>query len=303
MPNCMKEGWGQAGVWKSPIGGEQDRPFVVSKRMLTPLHPQTRPSAPRNSLPTGGLGQSTTGAFKITLGSSCSAPSLSAWMEEERNSRGVGNVNLSLSLSSKAGASMEDLRPAGGSGIYFGSRPMWATESDKARKAATFQGRNKSMQSNQQKPISLQSPAEQQYMNDLAARAKRREATPETLTPASSRPASSGASRASAERRRSGRENSVTIEATGTPLATMERGQVSPGLNPAQRLNKLLSQSFKSHCVCYGNGVTDSHLLDLPEQSLNETGALDYMIRRSRNKGDFYAGNAYKGSKGTMLGA
>lgn len=330
MPNCMKEGWGQAGVWKSPIGGEQDKPFIASKRMMTPLHPQTRPSAPTNSLNTGGFGMSCNpSAFKITLGSS-SAPCLSAWMED----KGGGKGNTSLSLGSTASALIADpsMKPAGGNGVWFGSRPMWAMNRDKRMKQMASQAqaplkmfepqqqqraasqwnppkaRQMSSEPQLQQVISLRSPAEQRHLMDAKKACRRGEATPETLTPASSRPASSGGSRGSAERRnRSAPRGDPTYEATTTPLASTIGEHSMSKSNTGQRLASLLSESmsssFKSHCVCHGQGLRDDHLLDLPDRSQQGHGTLDQMLSTSRRRGDLYAGNIHKGSRGTMLGA
>lgn len=321
MPNCMKDGWGQAGVWNSPIGGEQDRSYQASKRMMTPRHEATRAAYPRNSVSTGGHGMSTSPlSFKITLGGSSSAPCLplAAWTEEADNRGFAGNSQLSLTLTGQPVAPTgPQMKPAGAGGVFFGNVPMWAksswaSEINKRRKQSTYQATNSPGEQqlmthqprmHQQQPISLRSPVEQQLLEQFAPNRseplkawRRSEATPETLTPVSSRPASSAGSRGSGDRR--------IMEATMMPgVNTMNLSGDNKSF--ASFLTPSMTSSWKGNAACHGIGsVSDAQLQTLPARRTNSSpGVLEAMIKSARRKGEIYAGNVHKGSKGTMLGA
>lgn len=308
MPNCMEEGWGRAGVWTiNPSKPTQDRPFHATKRAITPTHPASRPAQPANSLSMGNLRNkaNSQGAFKVTLGS-VSTPSLAAFLKREAGIIDGGTDNA---------------KAAGGSGVFFGSRPMWAASSDKNRrqpKAAAYQPWADRPSPARQAPISLWSAAEQQCMGQFDAEKPRQvpilqQATPDTRTPCSSRPASSGGSSASAKRRMA-RENNSSFEANTSPQALQNSPTMISTNSTGHRLQALLARSlsssssatdsFQSHCICYGESVKDKTLLSLPEQrDSSNPSHLDTMIKRQRSFGDIFAGNTHKGSRGTMLGA
>lgn len=319
MPNCMREGWGQAGVWNSPMGEGQEKAYAVSKRMMTPRHLATKCAVPRNSLNTGGasMGGNPLG-FKITLGGSSSVPSLklNAWMEDEEEDR--GGRDLSMSLTGKPIATTgPHMKPAGGGAVFFGDRPMWATSSDNRRKQSAYQASSQSLEP-RQTPISLRSPSEQALLAQFAGNSARAEpvkawrrgfeATPETLTPASSRAVSSAGSAGSGKLR--SRSGMIQVEAT--PRRVLMEGE-KPQMarlavnNVSPFMNLSMASSWKGPCHCHGEGVTCKELLDLPKRTTNSQpghpGALDAVIRNARCKGELMAGNLLKGSKGTMLGA
>lgn len=257
--------------------------------------------------------------FKITLGGSSSVPSLklNAWMEDEEEDR--GDRDLSMSLTGKPIATTgPHMKPAGGGAVFFGDRPMWATSSDKRRKQTAYQATSQSLDP-RQTPISLRSPAEQALLEQFAGNSARAEpvkvwrrgfeATPETLTPASSRAVSSAGSAGSGKLR--SRSGMIQVEATPrrvlmegekTQMARLAVKNVSPFMSMS-----MASSSWKGPCHCHGEGVTCKELLDLPARTTNNQpghpGALDAVLRQARCKGELFAGNLHKGSKGTMLGA
>jgi len=290
---------------------------------MTPEHLATKAAIPRNSLNTGGAEMSSSPlSFKITLGGSPSAPCLSAWTEE---SSGGGDGAL-LSVTGKnmgIPTTGPNMKAAGGS-VFFGSRPMWAASSDKKRKQSAYKGQQQaSPQQGLSKPgeskampISLRSPAEEALVQkfggdpvDPVKDWKRRfQATPETLTPASSRAASSGGSAGSGKRRSPVLDNNAALEATMISGVNPAMTQSLSGLTTGSFLTKSMTSSWQSHCKCYGEGVTDAYLVNLPARRGVVCGgfipgALDQMIKTARIKGELCAGNIHKGSKGTMLGA
>lgn len=285
MPTCLRTGWGQAGVWNAPIGEGQDRPFVASKKGLTPRHEATRAAYPRNTIGTGGLNMSCSPlSFKITLGGSSSAPSLSAWMSQEESIAGDAKASMSMSLTGKTiPATGPHMRAAGAGSVFFGDRPMWARSSDIRRKQSTYKASAGELR---QSPISLRSPAEQALLEELTRNGtgplpvKRGwEATPETLTPVSSRPASSAGSMGSGKYRNREPDSNAIPEPesrSGKSFATF--------MTPT-----MTSCSWKSHGQPNGEGVTDVALLPLPTRhTIGNPGVLDVILKNARRKGELY---------------
>lgn len=255
MPNCMREGWGQAGIWNQPLhGSEQDRPYIPSKRAMTPRHGATRAAVPKNSLNVGGVATGTDPlSFKITLGGSLSAP-LNAWTDESDTRAPELKASTTLSLTDKiVPMASPQMRPAGNGGVFFGDRPMWAASSDKKRKQMAYQA-GKKLSSSQSSPISLRSPSELALLKGFS------KAEPEVLTPASSRrPLSSAGSR---------RSNAL-FEVTA---------------NPNFKMSKLSTQSIGCPMVfCHGKGPAELQLMTLSGRRSNSSpSGLDALVRTLR---------------------
>lgn len=294
MPNCMREGWGNAGVWNSPIGDGQDRQYAQSQRMLTPLHSATRASAPRNALNTGGVSPC---SYKVTMGGSQTVPSLSAWAEQDDASN---NINLDASCFRKGSNPLPHtgMTAAGGNGVFFGSRPMWGPSMDKKKNQTAYSG-------GAETPIALQSYGEQQVLEQLGLgrspellkwSRKAQGQTPDTATPGatpvSSRPGSSAGSKGSGQRR------------TRAQPVHDRYSNAAFDSQPAFQRSSPKSAPFQSHCSCFGEAFQDATLLTLPTQQHQNAPhvPLDAMIALHRRRAEIYAGNVHKGSKGTMLG-